>query len=644
MAQWQSSEHELAERDIDAFLEQNQQKELLRFVAVGSVDDGKSTLIGRLLHDTKGVYEDQLADASDAAQGGIDFARITDGLKSEREQGITIDVAYRYFSTPKRKFIIADTPGHVQYTRNMATGASTANVAIILIDARLGVQKQSRRHAYIASLLGIPHLLVAVNKMDLVGFAESRFVEIRAELVAFAEHLGFRDLTFIPISALDGDNVVERSERTPWHVGGTLLEFLETVEITRDRNSRDFRYPVQLALRPNLNYRGFAGQIASGAIRRGERVLLLPSGVTTTIKAIDTYGGAIERAFSPMSVILRFEDEVDCGRGDMVVCPDNLPHVARHVEAMVVWMADKPLDTQKSYFIKHTTRYVRANIEAVEWLVDLETLEHRPAATMALNDIGRVRLTCHQPLYFDAYTDNRATGAFVIIDSLTNNTVGAGMILEPPSTVSAEGEVEPFEELTRRKTKPATEVSPTERAERLRQRGSVVWLTGLPAAGKSTIAYALERRLFDLGFLAHVLDPDDVRYSSDRGAAAPELFGDRSLAAVAARFRDTGLITICAVVSGSRASREEARTTVGADDFFEVYISTPEAVCRQRDHRGIYAGAESGRFPEVEGVHRPYEAPTEADLVLPLDRIGVDEAVERLVELLEERRALSFDR
>ena len=409
------------------------EKELLRFVAVGSVDDGKSTLIGRLLHDANGVYEDQLRSVKRASQMAgteIDFSLFTDGLKAEREQGITIDVAYRYFATPRRKFIIADTPGHVQYTRNMATGASTASVAIILIDARLGVLQQSRRHAYIAALLGIPYLVVGVNKMDLVDYDQAAFESVRRELLAFTDRLGFKEVTFIPMSALRGDNVVARSERMPFYRGPTVLERLEEVPIDADRNMDDFRFPVQLVLRPNLDYRGYAAQIASGVVRPGDEVMVLPSRKTSRVVAIDAYGEELPLAFAPMSVALRLADEIDVSRGDMIVPVANVPRVTRRFDAMVVWLHERPLDRAKSYLLKHTTQTVRTEVEAVRFQVDLETLESVPAERLGLNDIGRISLAAHRPLFVDPYVKNRATGAFILIDEATNDTVAAGMVLE----------------------------------------------------------------------------------------------------------------------------------------------------------------------------------------------------------------------
>ena len=503
-----------AHDDVVTYLQRHEQKEILRFVAVGSVDDGKSTLIGRLLHDTDGVYDDQLKAvrrASNMEGAEIDFSLFTDGLKAEREQGITIDVAYRYFTTETRKFIIADTPGHVQYTRNMATGASTASVAIILIDARLGVLQQSRRHAYIASLLGIPHLVVGVNKMDLRGWDPAVYEAIRREFTAFAARLEFKDVTFIPMSALRGDNVVHRSANMPFYGGQTLLEYLETVPVAADRNLTDFRYPVQLVLRPNLDYRGYAAQIASGVVRKGDAVMVLPSRKTSRVAGIDTYGKEVDEAFAPMSVTLRLADEIDVSRGDMLVHPETAPRVTQRFDAMMVWLHERPLDPEKAYLLKHTTQTVRAEIERVDFAVDLETLAHVPAkdARLGLNEIGRVSVRAHRPLFVDAYRANRSTGAFVLIDSLTNDTVAAGMI-EPAGDVRADagaaGSSGRDLDLAAR-----TQVSPSERRERVGHGAAAVILEGPEPAALLRVAFAAERVLFDRGALAAVLvDPRAV--------------------------------------------------------------------------------------------------------------------------------------
>lgn len=495
-------EESLIETDIHAFLERNQQKELLRFVTVGSVDDGKSTLIGRLLHDTKGVYDDQLKDAtltSSTGEKAIDFARITDGLRAEREQGITIDVAYRYFSTPARKFIIADTPGHVQYTRNMATGASTAHVALILIDARLGVLQQSRRHATIAALLGIPHLLVCVNKMDLVDYNEARYEEIKAEFTQFTADLGFRSVDFLPVSALFGINIVEPStNKMPWYGGPTVLRYLETVEISQVFNTEQFRFATQYVLRPNLDYRGYAGQIGSGTIKKGDPIVVLPSGVQSHIEAIDTFDGELEEAYAPMSITLRLTDEVDCSRGDWIVHPDNTPTVSRYVESIMVWMNEEDLDLNKDYWIKHGTQYVHVNIDSIQWKMNMDTLERvENVNTLSLNDIACVRLVAHRAIAFDAYRTNRASGAFILIDFMSNNTVAAGMI---------EGA---FEQEASTVT---SLVDPAARQSLMDQKGHLYWISTDDSEQGTKSAFALEQAMVEQGFKAAVIDTNDERY------------------------------------------------------------------------------------------------------------------------------------
>ena len=544
--------------DIHSFLDRHAKKQLLRFVTVGSVDDGKSTLIGRLLHDTGGVFEDQLADArTGAGEGEIDFARITDGLEAEREQGITIDVAYRYFTTANRKYIIADTPGHVQYTRNMATGASTADVAIILIDARLGVLQQSRRHAYIASLLGIPHLLVAINKMDLVDYDEATYERIKADFAEVTASLRFHKVTFIPVSALLGENVVERGDTMAWYDGPGVLQFLETVEVGAGRNMSDFRYPVQYVLRPNLDYRGFSGEVVSGVVKKGDPITVLPSGHTSRVKAIDTFDGELEEAFAPQSVTIRLEDEVDVSRGDMLVKTGAEPTTLRTFDAMVVWMSETALDPAKQYLIKHTTRYVRCNVDAVQWKLDLETMTEESSDALALNDIGRLTLTAHRPIYCDAYADNRSTGAFVVIDSFTNDTVGAGMIVgagEGGDTSARSG------------------VSPLERRRRLGHAGAALVVERTDEVGDA-LAFALERRLFDLGMLALAVQsaadlPSAAKALVDAGAIAivqgvagatggmGDLLGEGRVVQVPAK--DVTMDTLDAVVASTVAALRDA--------------------------------------------------------------------------------------
>lgn len=524
---------EINPEQIDSYLEQHQKKELLRFVTVGSVDDGKSTLIGRLLHDTKGVYEDQLSAVKKASSQGemeIDFSLFTDGLKAEREQGITIDVAYRYFSTANRKFIIADTPGHVQYTRNMATGASTANVGVILIDARLGVIQQSRRHAYIASLLGIPHLLVAVNKMDLRDYDQQVFDDITADFTRFAEGLTFKNVKFVPISAKLGDNVVHKSQRTPWYDGGTFLEYLETVPIASDRNFEDFRFPVQHVIRPNLDYRGFAGEVASGVVGKGDTLMVMPSRKQSKVAAIDTFDGEIESAHASQAVTIRLEDEIDVSRGDMLVPPDNAPVSSRRLSADVVWLSEKDLDCNKSYLLKCTTQMVRASVESVESVVDLESLQKQRAQTLSLNDIGQLRLVCHRPIAFDPYQRNRSTGAFILIDSISNNTVAAGMIAEASEPAGPAS--------TSERPPDGGQVSPQERRERLAQVGSCLIVTGDDAG---PAAFAIERALYDAGRVAAVIgDRDEV--SQTLGAPA-----DSGIQQSIARLAQIGATVIAAL-------------------------------------------------------------------------------------------------
>ena len=633
-----TTERELIGQDIEAYLRRYQDKELLRFVAVGSVDDGKSTLIGRLLYDTGSVYEDQLAAVRKATtmEGtDIDLSLITDGLAAEREQGITIDVAYRYFTTDKRKFIIADTPGHVQYTRNMVTGASTANVAIILIDARLGVLQQSRRHAYIASLLGIPHLAVCVNKMDLVAFDRSVFERIREEFAGFTRNLSFTDVTFFPISALTGANCVRRSEKTPWYEGPTVLEFLETVPIARDRALSRFRYPVQTVLRPNLDYRAFAGQLASGVVRVGDEVKVLPSGKTSRVKAIDTFEGSIEEAFAPQSVAIRLEDEVDVSRGDMLVHPGDAPKATRAFDAHVVWLHESGLDRSRSYLLKHTTRTTRVDIAAVEHRIDMDTLDAAPAETLALNDIGRVSLVAHQPLFVDPYAENRGTGSFILIDPLSNNTVGAGLVIEARDEASRDED--------RNLTVHRSEVTSEARASAYGHRGATLWLTGLSGAGKSTIAYRVEKRLVERGVHAVVLDGDEVRtgLGSDLGFSDADRSENlRRASEVARLLTRAGTVVLCAFVSPRRADREAIRARFEGETFAEVHVATPIEVAAARDPKGLYAKAKGGGIGSFTGVSAPYEEPTGAELVLDASEASVDVLAGRVVEWLEERGVL----
>jgi sulfate adenylyltransferase large subunit len=527
------------------WLDSTAQTELLRFSTAGSVDDGKSTLIGRLLYDSKGVYEDQLASVRKATRnvttGGLDLSLLTDGLRAEREQGITIDVAYRYFSTPRRKFIIADTPGHEQYTRNMATGASTAGLAIILIDARYGVLPQSRRHAFIASLLGIPHLVVAINKMDLVEFSQEIYDKICAEFREFAGRIDAGELTFIPISALLGDNVVTRSANTPWYQGPALLEHLEIVPVGGDRNLTEMRFPVQTVIRPNLDFRGFAGQLASGVIHRGDKVTVLPSGRISRVSRIVTYDGDLEEAFAPMSITVCLEDEVDISRGDMLVHSQNAPHMGRRFEATTVWMNQKALAPNRPYLLKQTTQTVQARVREIRYRIDVNTLEHQPVGELQLNEIGVISVESQRPLFFDPYGKNRSTGSFILIDPITNETVGAGMILQPQQSGSRTGRVTAAER------------------EAARGHGGLAIL--LPV-GSLELAWSLERRLFDQGCAVHVIhQPDNLRQALRTAV-------------------DAGLVAV--VVPQSGEDREMVRGAITTNRLTEVtpITGTPDEAAR----------------------------------------------------------------
>ena len=637
------SEPASRQRILD-FLERNASKDLLRFSAVGSVDDGKSTLIGRLLHDTKSIYEDQLSTLrADSARVGtgpeIDFALLTDGLRAEREQGITIDVAYRYFSTPRRNFIIADTPGHEQYTRNMATGASTAHLAIILIDAAHGILTQTKRHSFIASLLGIPRLLVAVNKMDLVDHSQDVFDRIVGEFTEFATRLGIADLKFIPISALNGDNVVTWSPKMPWYHGESVLDHLESVYVGSDRNLIDLRLPVQYVIRPHQDFRGYAGQIASGVLKKGEEVLALPSMRTTRVKSILSYDGEHEYAFAPMSVTVTLEDEIDLSRGDLLVHPRNLPSVQSSFEAMLVWMADAPMETDRPYLLKHTSQTVKAVVKRVEYRVDVNTLSRVPSQALGLNEIGRVAFQTNQKLFLDPYKNNRLTGSFIVVDPIGNGTVAAGMIIDrmPESQLRAPagGLSAPKSENIRAEVSP---VSADARERLLGQRAVTIWMTGLSGSGKSSIAQELERRLHDEGRHVYVLDGDNLRFGLNRDLTFSR--GDRSenirrAAEVARLFNDAGTIVLVPIISPFREDRDRARAIVGADRFLEVYLSTPLSVCEARDVKGLYRKARAGEIAEFTGISSPYEVPEHPSFALDTSALGLVECADVLQRAIE---------
>ncbi|MEM8736257.1 MAG: sulfate adenylyltransferase subunit CysN, partial [Planctomycetota bacterium] len=554
-----SHQSDLIATDIDAYLAQHEKKELLRFITCGSVDDGKSTLIGRLLYDSKMLYEDQLAQLEDESKthgtvgGDFDPALVTDGLKAEREQGITIDVAYRYFSTAKRKFIIADTPGHEQYTRNMATGASTADLAVILIDARHGVLTQTKRHSFIVSLLGIRHVVVTVNKMDLVDFSQERFEEICADYRDFAARLDLPDLHFIPISALNGDNVVDPSPSMDWYKGSTLMNFLETVYIGSDRNFEDFRFPVQYVNRPNLDFRGFCGTIASGIIRQGDEIMVLPSKQTSKVKQIVTYDGDVDEAFTPQSVTLTLEDEIDCSRGDMIVRPGNVPKQSNSFDAMLVWMSPEAMVPGKNYLFKQTTQTAPGQIESLRYRVDVNTLHRSPAPDLQLNEIGRCTITTSQPFYFDAYRRNRATGAFIVVDRISNVTVAAGMLSarEAGSTDKlAPWEIEETD--TAGGSDEIQLVSADERQARLGQSPATLLFTGLSGSGKTTIARGVERALFDAGRTGIVLDGAELRrgLSRDLGFSSEDRSENlRRCSQMARMLNENGFICLAALIA-----------------------------------------------------------------------------------------------
>ena len=644
-----SHQSELIASDIDAYLKQHEQKELLRFLTCGSVDDGKSTLIGRLFMDAKMIYDDTLAaikkDSKVHGTTGenIDPALFTDGLKAEREQGITIDVAYRYFSTAKRKFIIADTPGHEQYTRNMATGASTCDLAIILIDARHGVVEQTKRHSFITSLLGIRHVLVAVNKMDLVDFDEQVFNDIRRDYTDFAARMTADDVHFIPISALDGDNVIHPSPKTPWYEGSTLMHLLESVHIASDRNLIDFRFPVQFVNRPHLNFRGFCGTIASGVVRKGDEVLSLPARKKSRVKSIVTYDGELEEAFAPQSVTLTLEDEIDVSRGDMLVHPGNVPRSDKKLDMMVVWMDEQPLVMGKEYLFKHTTKnpaHCPGKISQLRYRVDVNTLRKSQAPALELNEIGRVQIQLTQSVHYDSYRKNRVTGAMIIIDRMTNNTVGAGMIIDR----SASDDDDHWDDTPRQAIdRGSAAVTVQEWSDRFGQLPTTILMTGLTGSGKTTLAYALQRRLFEQGRVATVIDGQSLRAGLSRDLDFSEKDRSENLrrcVEVAQLINQTGTICICAFVAPSDEVRQKFRKGIGDDRFLLTHLAAPLDVCRQRDSDGIYEAADRGEIKSVPGVSQAYEAPQDADLVLQTDQMDVEQCVDALMELLRSKQRI----
>ncbi|WP_414902556.1 sulfate adenylyltransferase subunit CysN [Sphingomonas flavalba] len=617
--------------DIDAYLEAHRNKTLLRFITCGSVDDGKSTLIGRLLYDSKQIFEDQLsaleADSKRVGTQGqaIDFALLVDGLAAEREQGITIDVAYRFFATPKRKFIVADTPGHEQYTRNMVTGASTADLAVILIDARKGVLTQTRRHSYLAQLIGIRSVVLAVNKMDLVGYDRAVFDAIVADYRAFAAGIGIADFVAIPISGLAGDNIAARSAATPWYDGPTLVDHLETVPVDAEADrAGPLRLPVQWVSRPNLDFRGFAGLIAGGTVKPGDAVRVLPSGRTSTVARIVTLDGDLPEAGAGQSVTLTLADEIDCSRGDVIAAAAAPPEVADQFEATIVWMADDALLPGRPYWLKLGTQTVTATVQPPKYQINVNTLEHLAAKTLELNAIGVANLSTDRPIVFAPYRDSRALGGFILIDKLTNATVAAGMLhfaLRRSQNVHWQ----------------AIDVTRERRAALKNQKASVLWLTGLSGAGKSTIANLVDRKLTRMNRHAFLLDGDNVRHGLNRDLGftdADRIENIRRVGEVAKLMTDAGLIVITAFISPFRAERQMVRDMMAPGSFIEVHVDTPLAEAEKRDVKGLYAKARSGQLKNFTGIDSPYEPPEAPDIRIDTTGMSAEAAADLIVDYL----------
>ncbi|MGA1462598.1 MAG: sulfate adenylyltransferase subunit CysN [Steroidobacteraceae bacterium] len=627
---------DLIAEDIEAYLEAHQHKDLLRFITCGSVDDGKSTLIGRLLYESKLIFEDQLAALeSDSkkvgTQGGdIDFALLVDGLAAEREQGITIDVAYRFFSTDRRKFIVADTPGHEQYTRNMATGASTADLAVILVDARKGILQQTRRHSYIVSLLGIRNVVLAVNKMDAVDYAQGVFDGIVEQYREFADMLGLEDVYPIPMSALRGDNVVERSERMRWYGGATLMQHLESVQVERNLAGRPFRLPVQWVNRPDQDFRGFAGTIASGRVRQGDAVRVLPSGRQSTVARIVTLDGDLDEAVAGQSVTLTLADEIDISRGDVLAAADAPPAVADQFQVSLVWMHEEPMLPGRPYLMKIGPRTVTASITDIRHRVNVNTLEQMAARQLDLNEIGLCNLGTDRAVAFDAYEDNRETGAFILVDRISNDTVGAGMIqyaLRRADNVHWQ----------------ALDVDKRARSASKGQKACVLWFTGLSGAGKSTIANLVEKQLLALGRHTYLLDGDNVRHGLNKDLGfteADRVENIRRVAEVSRLMVDAGLIVMVSFISPFRAERRLARELLEEGEFLEVYVSTPLVEAEKRDPKGLYRKAREGKIRNFTGIDSPYEPPENPELVVDTSVVSAEEGARQVIDMLRTRGRL----
>jgi len=621
----------LIAEDIDAYLEQHQHKTLLRLITCGSVDDGKSTLIGRLLYDSKMIFEDQLAALEDdskrvGTQGQeIDFALLVDGLAAEREQGITIDVAYRFFATEKRKFIVADTPGHEQYTRNMVTGASTADLAVILIDARKGVLTQTKRHSYLAHLIGIKNIVLAVNKMDLIDYDQARFEAIVRDYRAFAESIGVKDFVAMPISGFKGDNITKNSDKTPWYQGPPLLAHLESVELdaTADQ-AKPFRMPVQWVNRPNLDFRGFSGLIATGAVKVGDGVRVLPSGKTSTVSRIVTFDGELEAAVAGQSVTICLTDEIDCSRGDVLALADDPPQVADQIEAAIVWMSDEPMLPSRPYWLKIGTQTVSAQVQPPKYQVNVNTMEHLAAKTLELNAIGVANLSTDRPIVFEPYAQSRDLGGFILIDKLTNATVAAGMLhfsLRRSQNVHWQ----------------ALDVTREKHADLKNQRPAVLWFTGLSGAGKSTIANMVEKKLVRMNRHTFLLDGDNVRHGLNKDLGftkADRVENIRRVGEVAKLMTDAGLIVLTAFISPFRAEREMVRDMMRPGEFFEIFVDTPLAEAESRDVKGLYKKARAGQLANFTGIDSPYEPPEHPEIRIDTSKITPEQAADLIIERL----------
>ena len=623
---------ELIATDIQAYLKSHEHKSLLRFITCGSVDDGKSTVIGRMLYESKMIFEDQLAALEADSKkvgtqnGELDFALLVDGLAAEREQGITIDVAYRFFSTDKRKFIVADTPGHEQYTRNMVTGASTADAAVILIDARKGVLTQTRRHSYIVSLLGIRHIVLAINKMDLVDYSQSIFETIVQEYRDFAQQIGLNDITPIPLSALKGDNMLELSNRTPWYRGPTLLGYLEDLQIDDDLQSKPFRMPVQWVNRPNQDFRGFAGAIASGVVRVGDTLRALPSGRQSRVARIVTKDGDLEQAVAGQSITITLTDEIDVSRGDVLAASTSPPAVADQFQATVIWMHEEPMLPGRPYLLKMGARTLTGSITAPKYKVNVNTLEHLAARQLELNEIGVCNISLDRAVAFDPYVDNRELGSFVLIDKLSNDTVGAGLL----SFALRRAENIHWQ---------ALDVNKQARAALKGQRACVLWFTGLSGSGKSTVANLVEKRLHALGRHTYTLDGDNVRHGLNKDLGftdADRVENIRRVAEVTRLMVDAGLIVLVSFISPFRSERRLARELLQAGEFFEVFVDTPLEEAEKRDPKGLYKKARSGELRNFTGVDSPYEPPEHAEIHLRTALYSPEQAAELILDRLRD--------